>query len=96
MTRTYKVTKGSQYDESGATVEMASLYSQYNAAGEAITGTIGPLDPEVKAALLRVIATGQAKTVTTGKPTAPEVSLPEIPGLCPHCGTVCHGDCEAA
>jgi len=96
------VTKGQQYDRGGAYVVSvgrsvySDLRSSYYADGRWSHGELVRSDDRamVEAAVLRVIASGQAETVTIAEPKAAKIVVPQHPDTCPRCGTVCYGDCS--
>ncbi len=96
--REYTISKGQQYDRNGALVLRGSLWCSYRSDGRYDTGhPVRSDDAElVEAAVLRVIASGQAETLTLGTETVETVeTVKPISSVCPRCHTYCMGDCSS-
>lgn len=97
MQTTYIVTKGQQWDAEGARVEHGSLSGGYRRDGRFDVGhnPATAHSAAVEAAVLRVIATGQAETVICGEPDQAMTLAPAMAGYCSRCGSYCYGDCRS-
>lgn len=98
MQTTYNVVKGSQYFPDGATTSDGDSFGEYRADGTYAGGMFPALAHRaaVEAAVLRVIATGQAETVVCGEPPVALTMTPaKLDGLCQRCGSYCYGDCRS-
>jgi hypothetical protein len=107
MKKTYTITRGNQYDgQDGYSIECDGLES-WGSIGPRMDGTVGITcdgrlsirNDEVADAIRQTLADGQMRQVTVGTdaPARPRLIDPTPdPRLCPHCGSVCYGDCQAA
>lgn len=80
--RTYRITKGAQYDPEGATVwhgRNEALVTSYSASGRREAGEPVRVDDDsvIARAVRRVIASGRSETITRGK-EAPRLSPEQV------------------
>lgn len=78
MVRTYSITPGAQYDQSGVTVECGPLSASYDADGNYLAGQFfSPSSiPELGPAIRRVLDTRAAEILTIGEEDTPYMPQP--------------------
>lgn len=68
--QTYEILPRTQYDPNGVSVGHNRLWAAYDANGNHLSGTTGPVAhlSEISAAVIRVATTRTAETITIGEP----------------------------